>query len=218
MVGVRGNGCRPLQQQLLVEQPSLHRLVLSALPRGKKFKPLVSEYGSYHTVVHAIHVEKPTEQLPDGAKLVHQRISKRGEIRVDDATIHFSAEGLSGDEEIMVSQFGIPRDPMDFCERAVQCGHPRGMAVQLPQLVKEVIEQNFSMAPAELALVRCRELTKWTVRAEHLKQQELEFKQSSPEHMKPLMRRKRLLLLKEMLEAVDYPDKQLVDDIAMVLK
>ena len=202
-----------LQQQISVEQPSLHRLVLSALPRGKKFKPLVSEYGSYHTVVHAVQVEKPTGQLPDGAKLVHQRISKRGDIRVDEVVLHPSAEGVSGDGEVLVSQFGIPREPMDFCERAVQTGHPRGMAVQLPQLVREVIEQNFSMEPAELALVRCRELTKWTLRAEQLKQKELEFKQGLPEHMKPLMRRKRLLLLKEMLEAVGYPDKQLVEDI-----
>ena len=203
-----------LQQQIEVEQPSLHRLVLSALPRGKRFKPLVSEYGSYYTVTHALHVDKPTEQLPAGAKLIHQRISKRGEVRVDEAITHPSVEGLSGNEEIMVSQFGLPREPLDFCERAVKCGHPRGMAVHLPQLVRDVIEQNFSMAPADLALVRCRELTKWTMRAEQLKQQELEFKQSLPKHMQPLMRRKRLLLLKEMLEAVDYPDKKLFDDIA----
>ena len=36
-----------LAQQLEVEHKSLHRVVLSALPRGKKFKPLVSEYGEY---------------------------------------------------------------------------------------------------------------------------------------------------------------------------
>ena len=47
-----------LQKQLIVEQPSLHWLVLSALPRGKRFKPLVSKHGSYHTVLHALHVDK----------------------------------------------------------------------------------------------------------------------------------------------------------------
>ena len=86
--------------------------------------------------------------------------------------------------------------------------------MHLPQLVRDVIEKKKSMAPADLALVRCRELAKWTLRAEQLKQQKLEFKQSLPKHMQPLMRRKRLLLLKEMLEAVGYPDKKLVDDIA----
>lgn len=35
-----------LMQQQQIEQPSLHRIILDALPRGKKFKPLVSEYGA----------------------------------------------------------------------------------------------------------------------------------------------------------------------------
>ncbi|CAL1139415.1 unnamed protein product [Cladocopium goreaui] len=41
---------------------------------------------------------------------------------------------------------------------------------------KDVIKQNIDMPPAELALHRCRELTKWTVRAQQLQKQEEEFK------------------------------------------
>eukprot|EP00435_Cladocopium_sp_Y103_P036933 s3503_g9.t1 len=80
------------------------------------------------------------------------------------------------------------------------------MAVHLPQCVKEVIEQNLSLDPAELALLRCKELTKWTLKAEQLKQQEVEFKRNLPKHMQPLMQQKRLLLCKA--------DKQLVTDMA----
>ena len=203
-----------LEQQIQVEHTSLHRVVLSALPRGKKFKPLVSEYGQYHTVVHAPHVENPIDVVPAGAKLVHQRLAQRGEVRVDDQIFHSSTEGISGQEEVMVSQYGVPRAPLDFCERAVKCGHPRGMAVHLPQLAKEVIEQNLTVEPAELALHRCRELTKWTLRAGQLKEQEATYKGSLPQHMQILLRKKRLLLFKEMLESVNYPDKQLVSDLA----
>eukprot|EP00435_Cladocopium_sp_Y103_P000018 s3918_g1.t1 len=203
-----------LQQQLEVEQTSLHRVVLPALPRGKRFKPLVSEYGAYNTVIHSLIVDEPLHLLPPGAKLVHQRISQWGEVRVDGAIADESVQDFSADKEVMVSQFGLPRAPLDFCERAVKCGHPRGMAVHLPQCVKEVIEQNLSMEPAELALLRCKELTRWTVRAEQLKQQEAEYKKSLPEHMQPLMQKKRILLFKEMLEAVDYPDKRLIADMS----
>ena len=203
-----------LEQQLQVEGTLFHRVVLSALPRGKRYKPLVSEYGSYYTVVHASTVECPTGMVPEGAKLIHQRLAKRGDLRVDEPIWHASAESITDAGEVMVSQFGMPREPVDFAERAVKCGHPRGMAIHLPELVKDVIKQNIDMPPAELALHRCRELTKWTVRAQQLQKQEEEFKSGLPPHMQSLMKTKRLLLFKEMLESVDYPDKQLVSDLS----
>ena len=88
------------------------------------------------------------------------------------------------------------------------------MAVHLPDCVKDVIKQNMADDPAHLALVRCREFTKWTVRAEQLKERELDYKNGLPKHMQLLLKNKRLLLFKEMLDAVDFPDKQLVSDLS----
>ena len=62
-----------LQQQQQVEDASLHRLILDALPRGQKFKPLVSEYGEYITVIHAEAVEEASLEVPVTARLIHQR-------------------------------------------------------------------------------------------------------------------------------------------------
>ena len=39
----------------------------------EKFKPLVSEYGAYITVMHAAAVEETALEVPTTAKLVHQR-------------------------------------------------------------------------------------------------------------------------------------------------
>ena len=61
-----------LQQQQQVEDASLRRIILDALPR-EKFKPLVSEYGAYITVMHAAAVEETALEVPTTAKLVHQR-------------------------------------------------------------------------------------------------------------------------------------------------
>lgn len=98
--------------------------MLAALPRGKRFEPLVSEYGSYHTVLHARNVDKVTDLVPTGAKLVHQRLVKRGDVRVDEPILHSSTENITEGDEIFVSQFGMPREPLDFCARAVNVATP----------------------------------------------------------------------------------------------
>ena len=46
-----------MEQPQQVEQASMHRILMDALPRGKNYKPLVSEYGSYTTVVHSDSVD-----------------------------------------------------------------------------------------------------------------------------------------------------------------
>jgi len=203
-----------LQQQQQTEQPSMHRLIMGALPRGKKFKPLVSEYGTYITVLHDSHVQEQDLTLPAGAKLVHQRLAKRGELRVDGTVCHESVAKFADEQVVTVSQFGIPRSPEDFCSRAVACGHPRGMSLHLPEVVTQVLEDNLTMPPAELALIRCRHLTKWTLRAKQLADEEAKFKLAMPEHLRALLQNKRLLVLREMLEELGYPDKDLVKDIA----
>ena len=208
-----------MEQQQQIEQPSMHRLVLSALPRGKKFKPLVSEYGSYVVAMHSLQIIFPENRLPSGAHLVHQRIAKWGEERVDDGTIiHESLQQVGNGDQFLVSQFGIPREPMDFLQRAVECGHPRGMAIHLPDNVKGVLEEALFMDPSALALFRCNELKKWTIRASELAAEEKRFKDAMPEHLRRLLHKKRLLVFGEMLESVGYPDKDLIRDISSGFK
>ena len=57
-------------------------------------------------------------------------------------------------------------------------------------------------------------LFKRTKRAKELKEAELEFKQKLPDHMCKLLQNNKLLLMKEILEDLRYPDTQLVEDIA----
>ena len=73
------------------------------------------------------------------------------------------------------------------------------MALHLPEVVTQVLRDNLEMQPAELALVRCRQLTRWTMRAKQLSVEEARFKQQMPEHLRDLLKNKRLLLLKECL-------------------
>lgn len=175
------------------------------------FRPLVSEYGHHIPALHSLQVIFPEDRLPKGARLVHQGIAKR----VDDkALVHESLQQIRNGDQFLVSQFGVPRDPIDFLGRAAECGHPRGIAIHLPDNVKKVLEDNLFMDAAELSLLRCRELLKWTNRAAALASEERKFKDGMPQHLSRLMQKKRLLLFQEMLESVSYPDRNLVRDIA----
>ena len=205
-----------LKEQVVTSQPSLHRLILSALPRGKKFKPLVSEFEYYISLVHAQFAEVDTALLPQACKLAHQRLAKWGDVRVDAGkfTVDTSVHGFSDDDMVLISQYGVPHGPDVFIEKAVKCGHPRGMAIHLPGIVQEVLAENLRSDPSDLALRRCRELLKWTLKAKELTASENELKDKSPLHIKQLLAGKRLRLFGEMLSSIHYPDKNLISDIA----
>ena len=121
---------------------------------------------------------------------------------------------MKNDDTIVeVQQVGTRREPMDFLYRAIACGHPRTMAIHLPDAVQEVLKENINGNLFELAKKRTPWLWKWAKRAGELEKEEHLLKQSRPEHLRTLLGRKRLLLMKEMLEECDYPDKQIVNDI-----
>ena len=42
-----------------------------------------------------------------------------------------------------VLTLGVPRDAVDFLQRAVQAGHPRSISIRLSDAVKDVLRQNF---------------------------------------------------------------------------
>ena len=57
-------------------------------------------------------------------------------------------------------------------------------------------------------------LWKWSKRAKELNSEEMEFHKGLAPHLQHLLKGKRLLLLKEVLEDLGYPDHSLVDEIS----
>eukprot|EP00438_Fugacium_kawagutii_P027183 Skav219542 [mRNA] locus=scaffold2109:548:5400:- [translate_table: standard] len=150
---------------------SQHCLLLSALPRSKKYKPLVSEYGAYGQVVHSPHVELSPGDFPTHSRFLHQRTDHWGNLRVDageNTIFHESTKQLTDDSSVLISTFGLPREPFDFADKAVRAGHPRGMAIHVSELVTSVLQENMEESPEVLALKRCKELAKWNSRAQEL--------------------------------------------------
>ena len=213
-----------MEQATGPDRDKLSRIVLGALPRGQRVKPLVAEFGSYITIF--VDPQQPAlvdtflKQQPKGAKVVSRRIVNRGEARAayssDSAASPDSTFFLDlGDaEEIEKVQLGIPSSPDDFIGRAILAGHPRSLDQLSDPKLEDMLRKNFSGDPADLAKSRIAFFNKYLKRAGELSEAESALRNGMPEHVRALVGDKRLLLFKEILSDLGYPDVGLVDEIA----
>ena len=196
------------------------RLILGALPRGRKIKPLVAEYGTYKFAV--LDPQRPSDSeallatLPKGAKITSRRIIT-GERGRDEFLQRHSTDILGqvfhGDV-VEICTFGIPSRPLEFLERAVRAGHPKSLENYVDQTVHEVAMDNFHLPPHLVAKKRIEFFRKWSARAKELSEDEINFKRKLEPHAANILQGKRLLVLQEILQSIDYPDKDLVKDMS----
>ena len=167
-----------LEQQVEHAPSSQQCFLLDMLPRGRKSKPLVSEYGHYQQWAIALPV----------------RAFKRGCFRVDESSdTNIKAHpSRKSDHEHEVVTVGIPREPLEFLGHAIEAGHSRSVAIHLSDAVRE-----FCWQRDELAKKRAEFLWKWSNRAKELNKKEVELHKKLPAHLQHLLRGKRLLLLRE---------------------
>ena len=119
-------------------------------------------------------------------------------------------DGLSWE----ICSVGIPRAPTDFIQAAFKAGHPRTMAFHLADGTKQVLLENFGEEQFELSKKRLDFIRKWSTRAQELKEDEAKYHDGLPKHVQVILKGKRLLLLKEILQDIDYPDRDLVKHIS----
>ena len=216
-----------LEQQL--QQPDADaagRIALGSLPRGAKVKPLVAEFGSFTAAIaplqQSLCVEEFLRQQPKGSKVTSRQLLTRGKIRVEGEGVshHFLANSkeLPDDAMVELCWIGLPSDPDDFVLRALRAGHPRGMDVHVDAAMASVVKANLVDPPFCLAKKRVEFLKKWTARAKDLKLEEESFRKRMPEHVRNVLGDKRLVLFKEILDDLDYPDTKLTEDIACGFK
>ena len=98
--------------------------------------------------------------------------------------------------------------------RAIEAGHPRNLDQYVDPQIKDMFEANFKAAPAELAKKRVEFFKKYLERATEPKPEEDKLRAKMPEHVLDLVGNKRLVLWKEILTDLGYPDSTIVDEIA----
>ena len=107
----------------------------------------------------------------------------------------------------------IPREPQDFLCRAVEAGHPRSVAVDLPSELKKIVEWNRDATTFEIHRCRIDFVKFWTAKAKEVAISGGELLGKAPKHLHRILKGKRLALWQAMIDHYDYPDKQLVTDI-----
>ena len=109
--------------------------------------------------------------------------------------------------------WGVPFSPNEFKQAACNAGHPKLLKTPLPQHLQHAIDLNKKMNPNELLEFRERWFQKWEARAKQLEPQEDDLKQSLPEHLREILKSKRLLLWKELLHDIEYEDQGVFDEV-----
>ena len=226
-----------LDSQIATSSSTSHRWILDMLPKGKKLRPLVSEFKGY-----AFFLVSPSQepehtvffkQQLKGARIL-QRQMQWGRMRVVEHKgqkifLWVNNDGkqydlgcqqamvehgdLEVEIQVEVCTLGIPRDPWDFVDKAVAAGHPRSLAIHLNGDIMNMLKENFSQDPHLVIKERVSFLKKWTSRCKELEAEEAHLHQGLPDHLKGVLTGKRLILFKEILADLNYPDDTLVDEI-----
>ena len=215
------NMSETLQQQMDVGlDTATNRIVLGCLPRGNKVKPLVAEYDHYIVALCNPQddktVDKTIQSLPKGAKIVTRRIVN-GEHDRDKVLESYSKDRIVvhyNNFPLELCTIGVPSGPEEFIRRAVEAGHPRSLDGFVDEVVKVAAYDNFHGPPFDLAKKRLNFFKRWNARALELCGEERAYKQTLPAHCAEVLSGKRLLIFKEILESIDYPDKDLVQQMS----
>ena len=108
---------------------------------------------------------------------------------------------------------GIPRCPETFMKEATEAGHPRHALARVSDLMKSTLQEVFLGDPFKLRSKRASFLKKWMKRAVELRADEKKLHDNLPAHLQRLLSNKKLLLWKEILVDLEYPDFKVVDEI-----
>ena len=163
------------EQAATSEATKLSRLVLGALPRGHKVKPLVAEYGTYVLVFtnpkRPSDLDKYRNTLPKGARVVARHVITWGDFQSmhsnSDTAVVLQVTTNAVVEKVSVS-VEIPSDPDAFIERAIAAGHPRSLDKFVdPQIVSRIKENLWKNLRHLLRNVWPFFLTTWTILTSH---------------------------------------------------
>ena len=218
-----------LKEQMDATQvTNFQRYIFDALPRSAKLRPTVPEYGNFCTL--GLNPQNPSfadrvlQTFPKGAKILSRQLVRWDNFRdemVDkleadswpDANKPAEANLHAARETIEICKIGVPFDPMEFVCRAVQAGHPKDLLAQVSEMIQETVLANFHRPPHLLASERAEFLKKYSGLAVDMKLDELKLRYQMPQHIRDLMRGKRLALWGRILEDLHYPDTTLIQDI-----
>ena len=199
-------------------EAALIKAATNAQPRASQFPSLVPEYQRVCVVrlptattlpcSPMARLPSPWQATPDIQLPAHAQLLRSTPLRLKGGGDTTEAQG-----ELVETAWGIPFSETRFVEEAIRAGHPRTVDAKIPTALEEAIQANATLSAGELADLRASWLRKWADRAVALQDSEAKLKASLPDHLREILKPKRLLLWKEILEAEGYPDPGVFDEL-----
>ena len=132
---------------------------------------------------------------------------------VNRGTTPHAMEPRFEDAQVVELAWGVPHSPEAFVAAAVKAGHPKTLKPPLPEPLQRAVNLNKQLGAKGLEDFRNKWFEKWEARAKQLEPDESEFKSCMPEHLRDILKPKRLLLWKEMLSDIGYKDMGVFDEV-----
>lgn len=210
-----------LEQQISKQRTTaVNTVAMGILPRGQKLRPLVSEYQQYIKVCIPVpfDTQRVLSQHPKGARITDRKLVVWGTVRVssDDADIDtttYMQAGAADEVKAEVITIGLPRTPQDFLEQALRVGRPRFLPYTASDGVHQLVSENIFSEASCLADKRNSFFRTWLARAQDLADDEKRLHASLSPHVRQVLQGKRILVFRDMLEDLEFPDVHLVDDM-----
>ena len=114
--------------------------------------------------------------------------------------------------------FGVPWDPVEFVYKACDIGHPQNIALGLSNEVQEAVKMVAKRSTEQVITMRGQWLGKYIAKAKDLELENRRILNTMPVEMREVMKTKRLAVMREILVDHNYPDLQIVDDMASGFK
>ena len=134
-------------------------------------------------------------------------------LSVNRGTTPHAMEPRFEDAQVVELAWGVPHSPEAFVAAAVKAGHPKTLKPPLPEPLQRAVNLNKQLGAKGLEDFRNKWFEKWEARAKQLEPDESELKGCMPEHLRDILKPKRLLLWKEMLSDIGYKDMGVFDEV-----
>ncbi|CAE7510495.1 unnamed protein product [Symbiodinium necroappetens] len=136
-------------------------------------------------------------------------------LQLDVAPQTQGSTGPGGDAANLVETvfLGVPHGPEEFVRKAVAAGHPMDMDRLISPAVDAAVKANFCDDASVVSRRRLDTLRRWSMRARELDEQEARANSQRPAHLQKLLAGKRILLWKEILFEIGYPDTAILDEV-----
>ena len=130
-----------------------------------------------------------------------------------DARVDVGAKALEFPCVICLKLFGFFWTEDEFVEQAIHAKHPLALDAAVPPQLLDALAFNVNNEEATVARARAKFISMWTQRAIQLEDQEKALKESMDCNVASAVECKRILLFEEMLQATNFPDMGVVDEL-----